>query len=268
VIELFELSDIEAVRFGVSRLREAARLWWSSLSGVDKAGVDSADTLGKAMRQRFQPVTAAHTAREQLDKLAQGGRSVNEYIADFQRLRARLPGMAEEDALFAFGRGLRRDIAIELRKQRVVTLVDAISLASHIGGVMGTVGAVTSGSVPTRPFGAAQMEVDDGHAMSDVIEDRINRAVLNALQVQGVAGAGMGAKSQTHRGYVGERRGGRGGRGGWAGASRGGTGIAIPGVPTSVVEQRRAAGQCFRCGSADHQSRQCPNATSSSQPLN
>jgi hypothetical protein len=42
----------------------------------------------------------------------------------------------------------------------------------------------------------------------------------------------------------------------------------ISGVPAFVVEQRRAANQCYRCGSGEHQGRQCPNATSASQQGN
>ena len=114
----------------------------------------------------------------------------------------------------------------------------------------------------------------DGSDGAAALEDRIARSVLNALQSQGVGnGSGLGAKTQTQRGYAEERkagsRGGRGaarGRGGRFGG-RGGGGITynIPGVPAAVVEQRRAAGQCLRCGSGDHRGMECPNAPSATQ---
>lgn len=64
--------------------------------------------MASALRSRFQPVTAARVARQQLDGLRQGSRGINDYIADFQRLHALLPNMAEEDALYAFERGVTR----------------------------------------------------------------------------------------------------------------------------------------------------------------
>ena len=263
-VELFELTEGEAVRFATSRLRDAARQWWNALGSSGKAGIANVSTLTTAMRSRFQPITAAHTAREQLDKLAQGSRSVNDYIADFQRLSARLPNMAQEDALHAFIRGLRRDIAIELRKQRVVSIGDAVELAAHVGSFAAVATAATShGRAAVN-----QMDISDTDTASGM-EDRIARAVLNAMQTQGGA-AGLGAKTQTHRGYNSERgassRGGgtRGGRGGRVGG-RGGFTYTIPGVPAALVDQRRAAGQCLRCGSVEHRGMECPNAPSATQ---
>lgn len=96
--ELYELSDTETVRFAASRLRGAAWKWWQELGPRKKAAISGGSSLVDAMRTRFQPVTAAHTAREQMDKLAQGARGINEYVADFQRLRAHLPNMQEDDA--------------------------------------------------------------------------------------------------------------------------------------------------------------------------
>jgi hypothetical protein len=198
---------------------------------------------------------------------------VNDYIADFQRIRARLPGMAEEDALHAFVRGLRRDIAVELRKQRVKAVTDAIELAAHVGSVVASapVGGRSSGSTSV-----AQMDIDDGDGASlDVRLARIEHAVLNAMGSNGAgsvnSSGGLGAQTQTHRGDHGERGGGsrrgggRGGRFGGRGGSR--PPLAIPGVPAAVVEQRRAAGQCFRCGSDAHHGMECPSAPSAA-PLN
>jgi hypothetical protein len=141
-----------------------------------------------------------------------------------------------------------------LRKQRVKLLADAMSISAAAAGPSG--GARST---------ANQMDVDDGEGAS--LDDRISKAVLNAMQAQGSM-SGLGAKTQARRGYTNERRGGgrggaRGGRGG-----RGGFAITIPGVPAAVVEQRRAAGQCFRCGSNEHRGLECPSVPSASQPSN
>ena len=261
---LYELNAREALRFAVSRLRGAALQWWLALGGAAQDAVSSPEALASALRARFQPVTAARTAREQLDKLTQGARSANDYIAEFQRLRTQLPSMAEDDALYAFERGLRRDLAVELRKQGVSTVQEAIALVARIGGLL----IAPQG----RSVAANQMDVDDDNDSAGRL-DRIE-AALNALSsgAQGSGGAGMGAKSQTQRGYQ-QERGSAGGRGGSRGSrvgrfgGRGGAGASftIPGVPAAIVEQRRAAGQCFRCGSGDHRSMECPSAPTASQ---
>jgi hypothetical protein len=274
-VRLFQLNDREAVDFAMARLSGAALQWSTTLNAAQLAALADSAALGAALRARFQPVTAARVAREQMRSLRQGSRSVNEYIADFQRLRAQLPDMSEADALFAFEAGASRDIAVELRKQRVLTVAEAISLAAHVGSVGGALQASSSSSHGRgAAAAAAQMEIDDGDGTPS-LDERIQRAVLNAIQQGGAGGMhGLGAKTQTQRGYLGERRGGRGGfgarggRGGGRGGFRGGASISIPGVPTEVVEQRRAAGQCFRCGDSNHRSMECPNAPSASPPSN
>jgi hypothetical protein len=266
---LYELNAREAVLFAVSRLRGAALQWWLALGSSAQAAVHDTATLTAALRARFQPVSAARTARDELDKLVQGSRSVNDYIADFQRLRTQLPSMAEDDALHAFERGLRRELAVELRKQGVTTVQAAIALVARIGGLL----QAGAGAQPGRSATANQMDLDSDDA--GAMEDRIARSVLNALQSQGAGGSGLGAKTQTQRGYEDDRKGGssrgrgaaRGGRGGPArfGGRGGGMTYTIPGVPSAIVDQRRTAGQCLRCGSGDHRGMECPNAPSAKQ---
>jgi hypothetical protein len=250
---LYELNARETVLFAASRLRGAALQWWLALGAGERAAIADAATLTAALRARFQPVTAARTAREQLDRLAQGSRGVNDYIADFQRLRTALPGMAEEDALYAFERGLRRELAVELRKQGVATLQEAIALVARVGGLLQATAA--GGPHSERRSSVHQMDVDDGDGAASSLDERIQRAVLNAMRERDGGSSGLGAKTQTHQGYTQERR--RGGGGGFGPPQ-------IPGVPAHVMEQRRADNLCFRCGSGAHQSRECPNAASAS----
>ena len=253
---LYELNAREALRFAVSRLRGAALQWWLALGSSAQDAINSTDALAAALRARFQPVTAARTAREQLDKLSQGSRSVNDYISDFQRLRTQLPSMAEEDALYAFERGLRRDLAEKLRVQGVETVQAAIAMAARVGGLTQAAAA--------RPS-LHQMDINDGDGSQPPKE--IWQALLNAMQAQN-GGNGTGAKTQTHRGYTHEREhsggAGRGGRGGRTGrfAPRGPP--TVPGVPEQVVQRRWDAKQCLRCGEGGHNSHACPNAISAS----
>jgi hypothetical protein len=258
--DLYELSARETVKFGVSRLQDAALDWWLNLGASGKADVSDSGALAAALRKRFQPITAATVAREQLDRLQQGSRHINDYIADFQRLRAQLSDMGSADALHAFVRGLRRDIAVELRKQRVQAVDEAIELAAHIGSF-----AVAASAQQSRGAAANQMDIDEGDGSSGRL-DRIE-AALNALTAGGRGNVGMGAKTPTQHGYQQEQaqRGGRGGRGGFRGGRFGQRPLpVVPGVPEEAVRERIRAQQCLRCGREGHTSHACPNAISAS----
>lgn len=260
-VDLFHLNNLESVDFGTSRLRGAARQWWNALGAADRAGADSANSLAKALRARFQPITTERTAREQLRVLRQGGRSANDYIAEFQRLRALLPDMSEADALFAFESGVNPAIALEIRKQGSTKLTDALALAARIGGITAAAAPVPQ----SRAAAAHQMDMDESRGPS--LDDRISHAVLNAMQTQQVRsgdqtrfGGGARARRQDERGGRDGRFAGRGGRGGFHGT--------IPGVPDAVVQQRWSARQCVRCGGEGHKSIECPNTIRPSPLLN
>jgi len=265
VVRLFSLNGREAVEFGTARLTGAALQWSLALDAQQQAVLTDSSTLAAGLRARFQPVGMAVLAREQLDRLVQGPRSVNDYIADFQRLRAQLPDMGEADALHALGRGLHADLLQKLREHNVSTVQAAIELAARIGGLR-------QAAVRATVMAAAQMEIDDGDGAS--LDDRIQRAVINAMHSQqssssGASSSGLGAKTQTLQSYGSGR-----GRGGPTMPQRGGGSNRfaqrpppnIPGVSPELFEQRRAAGVCYRCG-GDHRSIECPNVPSS-RPTN
>ena len=182
---------------------------------------------------------------------------MNDYIAEFYRLRALLPDMAEADALFAFESGLSASLAEKLRMQGVETVQAAIAMAARIGGLT---------QAPVKSS-LNQMDIDDSAASLD---DRIQRAVLNAMAARDTSG--IGAKTQARMGYQQQRDERSEGRGGGPGGGRGGRSggyqprgtPVVPGVSEHVVRQRWDAQQCIRCGSSDHVARACPNATSAS----
>ena len=266
-IELYELSAGEARKFAVARLRGPARQWWQTLSAEAKAALPDAAALGKALRARFQPVTATKVARQQMKALQQGSRRINDYIAEFLRLRALLPDMSEADALFAFESGLRPELADKLNTQDITTLQEAMNFCARVGGRM----QASSGAAAhaARPAAVHQMDMNnDGSSLDERLE-RIERTMLNAIQ--GSGSAGVGAKTQTQRGYEQKaaqpaKRGGRNvGRGPGRGGRFGGGGYrqpppTIPGVSAETVQQRLAAGQCMRCGDSGHRAVECPSA--------
>jgi len=249
--DYYEQSSAEAVRFAVAHLRDTAYAWWRTLDSDAQAAIHAGGvaTFASALRARFQPITTERVARQQLDKLTQGNRHINEYIADFNKLRTRIPSMSEADALYAFERGLRPEVAMELRKQKITTLREATDLATHIGGV-------ASGS---HASSSRLHQMDASHGDDASLDERISRAVLNAMHARD-----GGAAQTQHRGYTQEReRGGRGGaRGGRGGRFSQRVPPVVPGVPEQVVRARLQAQQCVRCGGEGHRSTGCPNAIS------
>jgi hypothetical protein len=267
-VQLYRLNSGEAVDFATSRLRGAAQQWWTAQDAVTRATAGaSVDALGAALRSRFQPVTAARVAREQLFNLRQGSRHINDYVGEFQQLRAQVSDMNEAEALFIFERGLSAALQAELRRQGCVKLTEAVDLAARVGSSAAAAAAPSAGR-----SSATQMETDSGGTTGSG-EDMM-RSLLNALHSHN---SGMGAKTQTQRGYAGAReqsgssyrnRGGgaRGGRGGGSGSRW--TLPVIPGVPAEVVQQRWDAKQCVRCGGDDHRGIACPNSISAMQSKN
>ena len=261
VTRLFELSEVEAVKFGVSRLRGAAQLWWDALEEAGELVINDPKELAAALRQRFQPVTAERVAREELDRLRQANRHINDYIADFQRICSHCPDMANKEALHAFERGLRPDIAEKLRIQGVDTVASAIAIAARIGGLTPSSTINPHG----RPVATAnQMNIDSNGATD--IQRIVNDAVINALRTQ----PGFGGQHDRDDGAATNNRSGSGNSNGGR-LQRGGRPFggrsarpppSIPGVPASVVQQRWDSKQCLRCGAADHLALSCPNAIS------
>lgn len=267
-VGLYALNDAETIAFATFRLRGAALQWWQSLSAADKAASSGLAALSAALRARFQPVTAEQQAQERFFGLQQGGRHINDYIAEFQRLRALLPDTAEKDALFIFKKGLQPALRKDVNTAGYKTVAEAIALVARVGGL--DAAAASAHTVhPSRAAAAHQMEVDDGNGEPwDDRDERIAQlqAQLNALTRSAPSSSsGVGAKTQTQRGYASERggglRGGRGGRGGRFAPPRPTTGADL-GLPEHVVQQRREAGLCLRCGHNGHFAGRCPNNVS------
>jgi hypothetical protein len=256
----YQLSGPEAVEFAVARLRDSADTWWAALDGGVQATISSVEKLGAALRARFQPVTTARVAREKLHALQQGARHIDDYITEFSKLHAQVPDMAEPDARAQFVRGLRRELAIKLEDVdwETMPLAAVVAKAARVGGRT-TAAAQPAGQPASGRATLTQMEMD---CSDSALEERISRAVLNVMQSQQTQSTGPNA--HTHRGQGPQRA--RGGTSG--GPSARGHDAAripkVPGVPAEVVERRRAAGECYRCGSKDHTRFDCIHASSSS----
>jgi hypothetical protein len=162
-----------------------------------------------------------------------------------------------------FVRGLRQELAAKMEDEdwEDMPIATLYTKAARRGARAATATHVPQG----RPAANNQMDIDDGDGAS--FDDRIQRALLNAMSAHG--SSGMGAKTQTQRGYAQERQqGGHSARAGHPGGRGGRFGPrpppVVPGVPEAVVRRRMDAKQCVRCGVEGHISPACPNAISAS----
>jgi hypothetical protein len=262
-----ELSDERAVKYASSHFSGSAEHWWRSLPQQDKDAINSLSALESALAARFQPVTAEETAREALHELRQDRRSTEAYIADFQRLNAVVQGTSDKDRLWYFMRGLRQEIKEKLTIAGAAgTLVEAIAAAARIGHLTDGPAARSASTSSAPPHRAHQMEAAEPPG-ADIANVRLTRieATLNAMaygrgdpQPQG-GFMGLGAKAQTKRGYQQADQAGTAKRGPqrqpWP-VPR------IPGVSPEVVQQRRDANLCLRCGKDGHRGIECPGVIS------
>jgi|GEM_PF-3429576 len=265
---LAEFHDMDGkltVKYGSARLTGPARLWWKSLAvGVKEAITDRAQ-LAAALRARFQPISAEHNARTEFRALKQGERSIDAFIADFQRLSALLPNTSEEDKLYQLEQGLRHDIAVKLREHGVKKLEEAITMAARVGNLTETSGSRPSAQGNTHPARLQQMEVGDSSdaaARLTRIETTLHAiATQNAFGQEGPHGGyqGLGAKTQTYRGYQQQKQGGTRGGNAQMPSRAPRPPPAIPGVQQDVVQRRWDGKLCLRCGASDHMSITCPN---------
>ena len=92
---------------GGAFLDDTAATWLRSIANNYPANWAQLRAL---MEAQFAPVNDARNAREELDSLKQGSRTIRQYVTDFQNISIRIPNMAAEDRLHRFISGLKRDI--------------------------------------------------------------------------------------------------------------------------------------------------------------
>lgn len=252
----YRTADAEKVQFATAFLKGAARDWWKHLASrpADWAG------LVAALRKRFQPVTTAEVARAKLLTLNQGKSSVQDYVSSFRRLLISVPTMSEDDRLFQFLRGLRKDIATQLRMQGVTTLEEAVEKATRVGAASELSGA-SSSATTSSGSGAAPMELDA--AMLNNVEG-LEQETSSGSQTSstGASSTVTRAELQQMLNAMREQRGGRRGgftqRGGREGQQDTRRLPQIEHLSPQQVREYMAANKCFGCSSTEHRSRQCP----------
>ena len=202
-------------------------------------------TLEAGLRARFQPVTTADTAREQLFALEQGRAPINDYVASFRRLVVALPTMDADTRMFQFRRGLTPALRLQLLQAAPTTLEAAISLAVRVGSSqLQMEGAAAAAAAPLLPSAmdlSAMLGVEaQGNPDAPITQGQFAMllAAMHGSYGGGTSGVGAGGGGHGSNGSRGPPR--------------------VPGFTPEKVKQYMAAGMCFGCDATDHRSPDCP----------
>ena len=251
--------DASRLRFAGALLKGVALDWWASLVDAGGAALPSDatrpttyDEFVTRLRGRFQPVNSAQTARLQLDDLRQGAKqSVHDYISAFRALLVRVPHMDEGDRVHRFLRGLRPNVATQLRVHGVSTLDAAIAMAARVGSIVEFGAPSASGPSPASAAaaGADDMQLDNiegldhetnaaAEGTSSPVTQAQLMAMLNAMRNDRSSNRPKDAKSggKDVTAAIGKRF----------------------RLTPEQVREHFDKGQCFNCDGTGHSSRACP----------
>jgi hypothetical protein len=254
----------DQVRLACTNLRSTALDWWASLTPAESAAVAASwAAFEQALRDRFQPVNSAQTARLQLDSLRMHTRqTVQEYIAAFRRLLTAVPSMSEDDRVHRFVQGLTPPLRAHLNTHGVTTLAAAIAMAARVGSLSALGSTAAGGSAPmdVNHIDVDSSDSDDDagaashHAPDAPVTQRQLQQLLHAVQANrssSARGRGNSRQAQNTRGREVHRNLPR-----------------IPHLTPIQVKEYMEAGKCFTCGSTEHRGRDCPKRVATAQSSN
>ena len=245
-------NDADRMRFAAGFITGSARDWWTTTAAAARPATWV--TFLEALRRRFQPVTSAETARAKLATLQQGKSSIHDHVSAFRQLLVSVPTMGEDDRLFMFTRGLRSDIATQLRVHGVKTVDAAIEMATRIGS-LGELAGLTSNKPASAAAGPSANDMDltnveglDGETSSAEGSAPVTQAqllaMLNAMKQERASnrsreskGAGKDVTAAIAKRFK---------------------------LTPEQVREHFDKGQCFNCHSTEHSSRSCPKPKKSS----
>jgi hypothetical protein len=121
----------EQLPYATSYLKDAALNWWISTTKSNNP-ILTFPQFEIALKQRFQPVCGAQTARNELKKLQQGNLSVSEYTNRFYNLVQQITDMSEVDQKETYIGGLKFQIANIVEGREPATLAAAMTQAQKV----------------------------------------------------------------------------------------------------------------------------------------
>lgn len=247
----------ETVEWVAQYLCEDADVWWASLFREQVSVTDGVTVSARSLitswpefqaklRERFRPLPVSFAARAALDRVKQHT-SVLRYNHEFTTLVAQIEDMSNEDKVYAYQRGLKDHLRLEVFRQQPKTLEEAMKIANLMDSVfMSTMPSVRrTGNVASHfPAHASQAHraptSNSGAAPMDLSH------IAPTEEPAGFEGdASLAAMSSA----------------------------PLPKLTDVEREKLKKAGLCFRCRVGRHMSRDCPNAaaattTSAPKPKN
>jgi len=167
--EYFTVVDLalpEWVQYTALNLISDAKSWWRS-SGLTIHSTWA--QFEEAFLAFHTPPNAVAAAREALESLKQGKRSVALYTHEFRRLLRRVPTLDKGTALHWFIKGLEPDTSKEVKLRQCTTLDQAISTATLIHSILFPNGpTVTPKQTPT------DMDIDTLHVAINNLTAQVN----------------------------------------------------------------------------------------------
>lgn len=161
-----DLSLSEWVQYTALNLVSDAKSWWRS-SGL------TITTPWAQFEEDFltfhTPPNAVAAAREALESLKQGKRSVAIYTHEFRRLLRRVPTLDKGTALHWFVKGLESDTSKEVKLRQCATLDDAIATATLIHSIL-----YPNGPVAAPKQTSSDMDLDNLHVAINNLSAQVN----------------------------------------------------------------------------------------------
>lgn len=129
-------SDEAQVKDIATYLTGSAKLWWRTHQADERAGktvkpIKSWADLKAALHDQFRPGNSDWIIRSRFDELKHTG-TIREYVKAFQVLDLECTKLSDFEKLFLFTKGLQPWAKDELRRQKVQTLAEAITVADGL----------------------------------------------------------------------------------------------------------------------------------------
>lgn len=132
-----KVPEFRRVKMVVNKLKGTALEWWNQMDMLrrreHKCPIRSWVKMKAIIRQRFLPADFKKILLSQYKNCKQGTRTVDDYTMEFHQLSARFEICESNDQFIArYVRGLKKEIQENIHLHTLLTLTDAIDVATYI----------------------------------------------------------------------------------------------------------------------------------------
>ena len=277
--------DEEKLSIAASSLKESAQTWWELEKNSTRGpSYTTWKIFSDVIKKQYLPMEPDRWVREQLEILQVGNNSnIIEYTTRFNELIQLLPGRNEIDKVMEYERGLPQQYRIESRKKNYKLLESAISaavatynayrstgnqgkLSSSIHQIEEQVATTSSSSSSSSSVSSAEGQIKDNYTayvgpppqQISSTQEQLDRLTAIVTQQMNRGGFNRSFYNRGRGGYSGRNRGGYSDRSPSRSRSRSPS-LRSLGISKELIEARRSAKQCFKCGQEGHLVGGCRN---------